>query len=587
MNTRGFECFKTCRSSAHSKITTIWIHFGARSLGLTICLSAPGIMTDNTPEQLEAQLQIARANDEKDRTRIKRNLKLLKKTDDLDSAIYDVVESWMDTPLTGEEDIMTTDDVEDITQSLPSLKRIIVSGFFNRLTFPFRIFQQLIFLHDVNPVPTEFMPMFMLKELDQKNNGFNEQLWFLLFLGADLKDIDDIRAQHKSQQSEFRSLHMGEHPLNRGNSRSSGLTLPYVTGITSLVNPTGSHLGDLSTLGARAHDNQDARSGLVSGVTGTGNLPKTPAMLNAYTSSIVTRAEVPITHSHSGPNGNNPDCALYADSTYVQGKKGHAVEAYFTDKKFSSAPKQSIDNLIRDFHICSVHQALNPMQKSLFFINALSDLARQFFLTNCSSEVPFNQIKSIMQRRYSSDTRKVQIQSEMDSLDLRAFMEKNQITDYAYGLSKLIDHIYALSPQLPQGFNDDAHKTRYLRRAVMSQDWAQTAISHIATSKYSLIQFVTALRENIQLQEERSRARAPDLYLCGQYLNHPGDVAKPNNRNGNRSPSPHKRHPMASSPYGRDIRFRSRSPRYPRQSNWQDSRSLERTNPNFRTRRLC
>ena len=88
---------------------------------------------------------------------MKRNLKLLKKTDDLYSAIYDVVESWRDTPLTGEEEPITTDDVEHITQSLPSLERILDPGFFNRITFPFRIFRQLIFLHDVNPVPTEFM----------------------------------------------------------------------------------------------------------------------------------------------------------------------------------------------------------------------------------------------------------------------------------------------------------------------------------------------------------------------------------------------------------------------------------------------
>ena len=82
-------------------------------------------MTDTTPEQLEAQRQIARANDEKERIRMKRNLKLLRKTDDLDSGIHDVVESCLDTPLTGEEEPMTTDDVEDITQSLPCLERIL------------------------------------------------------------------------------------------------------------------------------------------------------------------------------------------------------------------------------------------------------------------------------------------------------------------------------------------------------------------------------------------------------------------------------------------------------------------------------
>ena len=58
-----------------------------------------------------------------------------------------------------------------------------------------------------------------------------------------------------------------------------------------------------------------------------------------------------------------------------------------------------------------------------------------------------------MQRNHSSDTGKLQIQSEMDSLDLRAFMQKNQITAYAYGLSKLVDHINALASQLLSVFN--------------------------------------------------------------------------------------------------------------------------------------
>ena len=127
--------------------------------------------------------------------------------------------------------------------------------------------------------------------------------------------------------------------------------------------------------------------------------------------------------------------------------------------------------------------------------------------------MPFDQITNRMRRHYSSDTRKLQIESEMDSLDLQSFMHKRKITDYVSGLTQTVDHINVLAPQLPGGFNDDAHKTRYLRRAVMSQEWAQNAISSIATSKYSFIQFITALQESLQLREERQRVRAPDLSL--------------------------------------------------------------------------
>ena len=60
------------------------------------------------------------------------------------------------------------------------------------------------------------------------------------------------------------------------------------------------------------------------------------------------------------------------------------------------------------------------------------------------------------------------MQSEMDSLDLVLFMNKNQITHNPTGLSKLIDQINSLAPQLPAGFGDDPLKTRYIRRNVMS-----------------------------------------------------------------------------------------------------------------------
>ena len=47
----------------------------------------------------------------------------------------------------------------------------------------------------------------------------------------------------------------------------------------------------------------------------------------------------------------------------------------------------------------------------------------------------------------------------MDSLNLYTFMKKADLSDYSQGLLKLVDHIIALAPQLPQSFGDDAHKT--------------------------------------------------------------------------------------------------------------------------------
>ena len=77
----------------------------------------------------------------------------------------------------------------------------------------------------------------------------------------------------------------------------------------------------------------------------------------------------------------------------------------------------------------------------------------------------YSHIIAIMRRHYNSETRKLQLQSEVDSLDLSSFMRKHQITDQSMGLAKLVDRINVLAPQLLHGFGDDQHKTRYLRRA--------------------------------------------------------------------------------------------------------------------------
>ena len=97
----------------------------------------------------------------------------------------------------------------------------------------------------------------------------------------------------------------------------------------------------------------------------------------------------------------------------------------------------------------------------------------------------------------------------MDSLDLSAFMRKSHYVDFTTGLRKLVYHINALAPQLPHGFGDDAHKKRFLRRAVMKHNWANTPISQIASARYSFGQFITALQESWNLQDEVSRASAP------------------------------------------------------------------------------
>ena len=51
-------------------------------------------------EQFAAQPQIARVKNEKERLRLKRNLKCVKEPDDLHTAIHNILESWLERELT-------------------------------------------------------------------------------------------------------------------------------------------------------------------------------------------------------------------------------------------------------------------------------------------------------------------------------------------------------------------------------------------------------------------------------------------------------------------------------------------------------
>ena len=53
----------------------------------------------------------------------------------------------------------------------------------------------------------------------------------------------------------------------------------------------------------------------------------------------------------------------------------------------------------------------------------------------------------------------------------------------------------------------------------------------MTTARYTFTQFVTFLQENLQLQEETSRAKAADTFY-GLYETHPQDVRYRGNRRG-------------------------------------------------------
>ena len=288
--------------------------------------------------------------------------------------------------------------------------------FFQRATLPFRLLRRSRATHYVNPIEERSVSEITLVEDGKEDPRIAEQVWFLLFFGASTDEISKVFREYRETKKTPR--------------------LSFRTGTK-----------DRSQKSAIAQ------------------LPKSPPRPYASNTQVVERNIVPTSYGIAQANysrisqernhGNHQDVtgqiqqersSSSQDRASVQGKKGHALESYFRDMKFTGAPEQSVNNLIRDFEICAVQQILDHQQMSLFFVNALADTARQFFPTHYSPSMPFDQIVSQMRRNYNLDTRQLQLHSEMDSLSLSAFMRKQQLTDFSTVLVRLVYYINALAP---------------------------------------------------------------------------------------------------------------------------------------------
>ena len=205
------------------------------------------------------------------------------------------------------------------------------------------------------------------------------------------------------------------------------------------------------------------------------------------------------------PNGRRVENKgrLPARQDFDSHRKAASVSAHFRDCRFRGELEESIHRTIRDYNICALQYELTLKQKATFFVNVFDGPAKDFFCDNCNESMSFETLRLIMIKEYDNDPRQLAVQSELENITLEKVMKEDEITDFGRGLKRLVDKINNLNPQCPEEFRTEKHKIIFLRSAVMKQDWAKNAISQITTSKYSFNRFVTALREQLQLAEER------------------------------------------------------------------------------------
>ena len=181
-------------------------------------------------------------------------------------------------------------------------------------------------------------------------------------------------------------------------------------------------------------------------------------------------------------------------------------------------------------------------------MNVFSGPARDFFFEHTHPHMRYEELGKVLLDEYENDARQLAAQSELERLTFDQAMMDGDAKSLDAGLTFLVDKINVLTPQASPEFRSEEHKKRFLRKAVLHAKWASTPIAQMTTARFSFNRFVTALREQIQFEEERrtSMPSATGTYF-GKYAVHPKSLQY---RSRNNRPS----HLAKRNPIGRDGR---------------------------------
>ena len=228
-------------------------------------------------------------------------------------------------------------------------------------------------------------------------------------------------------------------------------------------------------------------------------------------------------------------------------RKASGVNMHFKDRKFNGNVLQSIDLHIRDYNVCARQHKLSPTQKADFFSNILDGPARTFFFNNARDDMTFDDMASLMISEYAGDARQLQVQQVLETLRIENVMTNKNFSDHSAALDDMCNTIDLLTPQCHRDFRHESNKINWLRKAVIGVPWATIPLGHITSHRYSFNQFVTALREQIQLTKYAATANhnrisaSNELAITAahhqQYGRHPRDVRKHDPRPPARLPS--------------------------------------------------
>ncbi len=124
--------------------------------------------------------------------RIKKMYQFFRKPDDLDSAIAEAIESFLEAPLELSMAQFSPADFAGSIHRFPLVHTLISAEFFLRVTLHFRLLCRFLDLHLVTPVTGEMTNSIPLSNEEREGPRRREQIWLLEFLGASAKEITEI-----------------------------------------------------------------------------------------------------------------------------------------------------------------------------------------------------------------------------------------------------------------------------------------------------------------------------------------------------------------------------------------------------------
>lgn len=139
-------------------------------------------------------------------------------------------------------------------------------------------------------------------------------------------------------------------------------------------------------------------------------------------------------------------------------------------------------------------------------IYALNGVARTHYMHNVSQCKDFTDAKDMMRRNNSCTARQLQVVPVLEQLRFRRFMADKGYSAPACGLKELVEIIESLITLTPTAYQFEAHKTSLLKKAVVDQCCAKEAVTNISALYFGFNEFVTALHDCIQRDQEITTA---------------------------------------------------------------------------------